>query len=73
MKKNVGVADMVVRILLGVVLLYIGFMDNPLMSDGLPKTIVGVFGFVPLLTGLVRFCPLYSLIGVSTCPTARDS
>ena len=29
----------------------------------------GYIGAVPLLTGLVGNCPLYSLIGISTCPT----
>ncbi|WP_210396781.1 YgaP family membrane protein [Motiliproteus sediminis] len=68
MKRNVGVADMVVRLVLALALLYLGFVDNPIMSEGLPKTIIGFFAFVPLITGLLRFCPLYALIGVTTCP-----
>lgn len=66
MKRNIGNADMVVRLVLGVVLAYIGFFDNPIVSSGLPKTVIAVFAFVPLLTGLARFCPLYALIGAST-------
>lgn len=72
MKRNVGIADMVVRLVLALALLYLGFVDNPIMSDGLPKTIIGFFAFVPLITGLVRFCPLYALIGVTTCDTKAD-
>jgi hypothetical protein len=30
----------------------------------------GLIGLVPLGTGLVRFCPLYRLIGVNTCPVS---
>ena len=72
MKKNVGIADLIVRVVLALGLFYIGFMDNPIMEDGMPKTIVGIIGFVPLLTGLLRFCPLYAMIGVSTCPSCDD-
>ena len=69
MKRNVGKIDMLLRFALGAILLYIGFMDNPVVSEGLPKTIIAVFAFVPILTGLLRFCPLYYIIGASTCPT----
>ncbi|MGE0072977.1 MAG: DUF2892 domain-containing protein, partial [Thiomonas sp.] len=31
----------------------------------------GWIGLVPLLTGLFKFCPLYSIIGISTCPVKR--
>jgi len=30
-----------------------------------------LIGFVPLFTGLFRFCPAYTLLGVSTCPMTR--
>ena len=30
-----------------------------------------LLGFVPLLTGIVRYCPAYSLLGLSTCPMKR--
>jgi hypothetical protein len=33
-----------------------------------PKAAWGWIGIVPLLTGLVGFCPLYRLVGMSTCP-----
>lgn len=66
MKQNVGTADMLARIIIGAVLVYLGFAENAILSDGLPKTVVGFFAFVPILTGLVRFCPLYALIGVTT-------
>ena len=72
MKKNVGMIDMLFRLVFGAVLLYIGFMDNPIISDGLPKTIIGIFAFVPFLTGLLKFCPLYAIIGISTCPVEKS-
>jgi hypothetical protein len=57
-KLNVGTADRFVRILFGLVLLSLVFVG--------PKTMWGWVGILPLLTGLVSFCPLYSLLGCST-------
>ena len=33
-----------------------------------PKSLWGLVGVVPLLTGLVGNCPLYTLLGINTCP-----
>lgn len=33
-----------------------------------PKTLWGLVGLVPLLTGLLGSCPLYTVVGFSTCP-----
>lgn len=60
---NESSADRLVRVILGVVLLSLTFVG--------PKSMLGLLGLVPLLTGLLGFCPLYRLIGVSTCPTPR--
>ncbi len=51
--------DRVLRVVLGVALLALVFVG--------PKTLWGLVGLVPLLTGAVGLCPLYSLFGVSTC------
>lgn len=59
MTKNAGTLDRVLRIIAGLVLI------------GLAATqIVGVrgwIGVVPLLTGLLGWCPAYSLFGIKTC------
>jgi hypothetical protein len=52
-----------VRILLGLALLSITVIG--------PKTPLGYLGIVPLATGLLGSCPLYTLFGFSTCPVAR--
>ena len=67
MKKNVGTIDMIIRLVVCMVLLYIGFVDNPIVSGGLSKKIIAGFAIMPLLTGLLRFCPLYTVIGANTC------
>ncbi len=72
MKRNVGVADMLVRLLIAAVLFYIGFFDNPIVSAGTSQTIVKFITILPLATGLLRFCPLYSLVGLDTYSKCCD-
>ena len=59
MKTNVGTIDRVIRILLG--LLMIGLSLTGTIG------LWGWIGVVPLATGVMRFCPLYPLLGISTC------
>lgn len=56
---NVGSADRIIRIGLGLVLIALVFTG--------PETPWGWLGIIPLATGFLRTCPLYSLIGVNTC------
>ncbi|SEC09555.1 YgaP family membrane protein [Terriglobus roseus] len=58
--RNVGVVDMVVRLVLAAVLLSLFIL--------LPGNLrwIGLIGFVPLVTAIFRFCPLYTLLGVQT-------
>ncbi len=65
MKINEGTVDRALRIVLGLVLLALVFVG--------PKTMLGLIGIVPLATGLVGFCPLYRLVGMSTCPMHKES
>ncbi len=59
-KTNEGAADRILRIVAGVALLSLTVVG--------PKTGWGLVGLVPLVTGLVGTCPLYSILGLSTCP-----
>lgn len=58
--RNEHRVDRVVRIALGLVLLSLVFVG--------PQTYWGLIGFVPLVTGLAGTCPIYSVLGLSTCP-----
>lgn len=49
--------DRIARVVLGAVLLYLGWAD--VVTGGL-GTFLKIIGFVPLLTGLVGWCPLYA-------------
>ncbi|HEX9008869.1 MAG TPA: DUF2892 domain-containing protein [Holophagaceae bacterium] len=61
MKVNVGSADKAIRIVIGLALLSLLFL-----LDGKARWF-GLLGLVPLLTAFTGFCPLYTLLGVSTC------
>lgn len=55
--------DRIVRVLVGVVLLYLGWSGT---VAGTPGTIIKWLGFLPLLTGLVGWCPAYTLFRIKT-------
>lgn len=61
MKFNVGGVDRILRIIAGLALI-------ALAATGTVGW-WGWLGIVPLLTGMLRFCPLYPLAGISTCPS----
>ena len=50
--------DRIARVVLGVVLIYVGFSST--VSGGL-GIFLGIVGFVPLITGLVGWCPIYAI------------
>jgi len=63
MQKNVGTTDKVVRIIVGLVLLSL----LVIRSDN--TRWIGLIGLVPLLTVVMSWCPLYTLLGIKTCRT----
>lgn len=60
MKQNEGTVDRVIRVVVGLGLVSLAFVG--------PHSWWGLIGVIPLATGLVGFCPLYRLLGLSTCP-----
>lgn len=64
MKANVGGIDKLLRIVVGIALLSMVFV-----LEGSARWF-GLIGLVPLLTAFVGFCPLYSILGVNTCPVS---
>jgi hypothetical protein len=59
MKANVGGIDQILRIIVGIALVVA-------VGTGLLGAWAWV-GVIPLATGLMRFCPLYPILGISTC------
>ena len=66
LKTNVGGIDRILRIVVGLALLA-GFFLN---ADASMRWLY-LIGIVPLVTGLMQTCPLYSLFGLSTCPMKK--
>lgn len=60
---NVGTIDRMIRAILGVVILSLVFI-----LDGTARW-WGLVGLVPLLTAVIGYCPLYAVLGISTCRT----
>jgi hypothetical protein len=64
MPINEGALDRIIRVIVGLAIISLVFFG--------PKTPWAWFGLVPLLTGLIGFCPAYALFGIRTCPARRS-
>ncbi len=64
MKFNVGGIDRVLRILAGLGLIAWAALGGPVWAW---------IGIVPLATGAIGFCPVYPLLGLSTCPMKKNA
>ena len=62
MKLNESNLDRVIRAVIGVALLYLGFA----VFSGALGIVLGVVGAILLLTGAIGFCPIYFLLKLST-------
>ncbi|MGL4322766.1 MAG: YgaP family membrane protein [Beijerinckiaceae bacterium] len=67
MTINMGTIDRALRAIIGLALLYFAFFAAPTGYNW-----IGYIGFVPLLTAAIGSCPLYSILGISTCPMKRS-
>ena len=65
MNANVGGIDRTLRIVVGIALLSLFFI-----LEGNARY-VGLLGIVAIATGIFRFCPAYTLLGVNTCPMKK--
>ena len=59
MQKNIGGIDKIARILVGIALIVWALTGGPLWAW---------IGVMPLATGLLGWCPAYTLLGIRTCP-----
>ncbi len=64
MTRNEGMLDRLLRVALGVVLIALVFVG--------PQIPWGWIGVIPLVTGLVGTCPLYSVLGMNTCGVKKS-
>lgn len=67
MRINEGMTDRVFRVIIGSLALVAGFF----WLAGTAQVVAYVIGAIALITGIVGYCGIYALIGVTTCPTKK--
>ena len=65
-KRNEGTIDRALRVILGLAL-FAGYF----MNGGGAYSWLYLLGIVPLVTGLIGSCPLYTILGINTCPMKK--
>ena len=68
MKKNMGSADRIIRVLIAAMLAFLYFNGTISGTLGIVAVVAAV---VFVATSLISFCPLYPLLGINTCPTKK--
>ncbi len=63
MERNIGKSDRIIRSVIGVAVILAGVITQSWW---------GAIGVIPLLTSLAGFCPLYTLLKISTCKTFEE-
>jgi hypothetical protein len=63
MKVNIGKVERIVRVVVGIAVLSLAFVE--------PRTPWAYLGIMPILSGLIGWCPPYALLGISTVRTAK--
>lgn len=63
--KNIGSIDKIIRFIVGIVLLSLLFFVNGNLKYW------GLIGIIPILTAILGYCPLYSILGIKTCRTKK--
>jgi len=63
MRPNIGKIERIVRVVLGIGVLSLAFVG--------PRTSWAYLGLLPLLSGLIGWCPPYAVLGISTVRTSR--
>ena len=69
MKKNVGTVDRIIRLVLAAVFAYLYFGH---VVEGTAGLVLLVLGAVFAATASLSFCPIYTLVGMSTCPAKKE-
>jgi uncharacterized membrane protein len=65
MKKNMGSTDQIIRVLIAVIIGILYFMD---VITGTLGIVLMIVASIFVATSLVSSCPLYSILGMRTCP-----
>ena len=71
LKCNIGKLDQALRIMTGLVLIYVGFVNTSIINDALINNVLGVFGIINIAVGFIRVCPVYYMANISTLPDKK--
>lgn len=63
MKCNVGRTEEIIRIVIGILIVLIGLYF---------RNWWGIIGLLPIITGLIRYCPISDILGISTCDDKKN-
>jgi uncharacterized membrane protein HdeD (DUF308 family) len=69
MKPNEGTADRIIRLILGVVLIIIGW---PVLGNNTLGIILDIIGVLLLITGITGFCTVYKILGINTLKVPKE-
>lgn len=72
-KRNMGTIDRIIRIVTGLVMVYLGFIDQSIIGSQTINIIVGIFGIFSILFAYLAFCPIYNLGNISTNNKVSDT
>lgn len=69
MKCNVGGTEMIARLVIGAILLIVGFSANVAVVW---QTVIFVLAGIAIITGLLHYCPVNALLGINSCKVNTD-
>lgn len=70
-EPNLHSIDRIMRLVIGVGCIYIGFIDTSLIANRIVAILIGVFGLANLWAFATRRCPVYTIAGFSTVVKAK--
>lgn len=65
-RKNMGQIDRLIRVITGLAMMYLGFVNQEVIGDLTINIIVGIFGIISIAFAYISFCPIYTLGNIST-------
>lgn len=71
-KKNMGTIDRIIRIITGLVMMYVGFIDQSIIGNQTINIIIGIFGIISIIFAYIAFCPIYTFGNISTTKKSSE-
>ncbi|MBI5463070.1 MAG: DUF2892 domain-containing protein [Gammaproteobacteria bacterium] len=65
-QPNVGRFDQILRLGIGIAMVWVGFIDSEIIGDSLMANLLGLFGLFNLVAAVLRVCPFYTLADINT-------